>query len=121
MLAGGFGWMMVGRGRATAQTRSIVDRMVGAPERLIFEGAIRILAPPLAQDRESRRPMLVDGAPLDTITTCPPLTALRRDSEAARSSKRKKRNASRPNSAKARTAGFVAAQAKRLAPAHRPV
>jgi hypothetical protein len=33
----GFGWMMVG---ASGQllARSIVDRMVGAPERLVFEG-----------------------------------------------------------------------------------
>jgi hypothetical protein len=49
------GWMMVGRGGQLLE-RSIVDRMVGAPERLVFEGG-PILEPPLGQDRESRRPV----------------------------------------------------------------
>jgi hypothetical protein len=68
----GLGWMVVGAG-GQLLNRSIVDRMVGAPERLIFEGA-PILDPPLAQDRESRRPMVIAGAPLDTVIACPPLT-----------------------------------------------
>ena len=106
----GFGWMMVGRGGQLLD-RSIVDRMVGAPERLIFEGD-PILVPPLAQDRESRRPMLVDGAPLDTITTCPPLTIV--ETAKLRALKAKEAQRLAPDSAKARTA-FVAAQAKRLA------
>ena len=41
----GFGWMMVGAGGQLLE-RSIVDRMVGAPERLVFEGA-PVLDPPL--------------------------------------------------------------------------
>ena len=64
--------MVVGGG-GQLLNRSIVDRLVGAPERLIFEGA-PILDPPLAQDHESRRPMVIAGAPLDTVIACPPLT-----------------------------------------------
>jgi hypothetical protein len=106
----GLGWMVVGAG-GQLLNRSIVDRMVGAPERLIFEGA-PILDPPLAQDQESRRPTVIDGAPLDTVTACPPLTIV----ETAKLHALKAREAQRlaPESTKARVA-FVAAQAKRLA------
>ena len=45
----GFGWMMVGAGGQLLE-RSIVDRVVGAPERLIFEGP-PLVVPPLEQDR----------------------------------------------------------------------
>jgi hypothetical protein len=55
----GLGWMMVGAGGQLFD-RSIVDRMVGASERLVFEGA-PMLKPPLEQDRESRRPIISDG------------------------------------------------------------
>jgi hypothetical protein len=55
--------------------RSIVDRMVGSPERLVFEGP-PILVPPLAQDQESRRPIVHDGEFVDTVAACPPLTIL---------------------------------------------
>jgi hypothetical protein len=106
----GLGWMMVGAGGQLLE-RSIVDRMVGAPERLIFEGA-PILVPPLAQDRESRRPMPSDGAPLDTITACPPLTIV--ETEKLRALKAKERQRLAPESAKARAA-FIAKQAERLA------
>src|SRR5262249_42421209 len=50
---------------------SIVDRMVGAPERLVFEGP-PVLVPPLKQD--SRHPIAIEGDVLDTLATCPPLT-----------------------------------------------
>ena len=53
--------------------RSIVDRMVGAPERLVFEGA-PILVEPLAQSVEARRPDVTEGDWLDTLAACPPLT-----------------------------------------------
>jgi hypothetical protein len=106
----GLGWMMVGVGGQLLE-RSIVDRMVGAPERLIFEGD-PILDPPLAQDRKSRRPMPVDGAPLNTIAACPPLTIL--EIAKLRALKAKEAHRLAPESAKART-GFVAAQANRLA------
>ena len=55
----GFGWMMVGVAGHLLE-RSIVDRMVGGPERLVFEGA-PILVPPLVQEAESRRPLATDG------------------------------------------------------------
>jgi hypothetical protein len=106
----GFGWMMVGGG-GQLLVRSIVDRMVGAPSHLIFEGD-PILDPPLAQDRESRRPMPIDGAPLDTVTACPPLTIV--ETAKLRALKAKEAHRLAPESAKARSA-FVAAEAKRLA------
>jgi hypothetical protein len=68
----GFGWLMVGAGGQLLE-RSIVDRMVGAPERLIFEGG-PLLDPPLQQDKKSRRPVAVEGDALDTLAACPPLT-----------------------------------------------
>jgi hypothetical protein len=68
----GLGWMMIGAGGQLLE-RSIVDRMVGAPERLVFEGA-PILVKPLAQDREARQPVVIDGEMLDTLGVCPPLT-----------------------------------------------
>ena len=68
----GFGWLMVGAGGQLLE-RSIVDRMVGAPERLVFEGA-PVLVPPLAQDEASRRPRVVDGEMIDTLDICPPLS-----------------------------------------------
>jgi hypothetical protein len=73
----GMGWMMVG---AAGQllNRSIIDRMVAAPERLVFEGP-PVLEPPLAQDGASRRPHIVEGGLLDTLTECPPLTVRERD------------------------------------------
>jgi hypothetical protein len=106
----GFGWLMVGAGGQLLE-RSIVDRMVGSPERLVFEGA-PILAPPLEQDAESRRPIAVDGAPLDTAQACPPLTI----AELAKLRQLKAKHELRltPEATKAR-ADFIAKQAKRLA------
>ena len=68
----GFGWLMVGAGGQLLD-RSIVDRMVGTPERLVFEGA-PVLVPPLAQDESSRRPEVVEGVLVDTLEICPPLS-----------------------------------------------
>jgi len=68
----GFGWLMVGAGGQLLD-RSIVDRMVGAPERLVFEGA-PVLDLPLAQDEASRRPQVVEGILVDTLEICPPLS-----------------------------------------------
>jgi hypothetical protein len=68
----GFGWMMVGAGGQLLE-RSIVDRMVGGPERLVFEGA-PILKPPLKQDQKNRRAVVSEGERLDTVAACPPLT-----------------------------------------------
>ena len=105
----GFGWMMVGAGGALLD-RSIVDRMVGGPERLVFEGG-PILVPPLQQDKASRRPIAVDGVALDTVAVCPPLSIVER----ARLDELKARERERlaPEMAKAREA-FVKAQALKL-------
>ena len=51
--------------------RLIVDRMVGAPERLVFEGA-PVLDPPLAQYQ--RPAVATEGEAIDTVAACPPLT-----------------------------------------------
>jgi hypothetical protein len=70
----GLGWMMLGAGGQLLE-RSIVDRIVGSPERLVFEGP-PLLVPPLEQDRSSRRAIATRGEVLDTATACPPLTIL---------------------------------------------
>jgi hypothetical protein len=68
----GLGWMMVGASGQMLE-RSIVDRVVGSPERLVFEGP-PVLKPPLAQDADSRRPVVIDGKILDTTAACQSLT-----------------------------------------------
>jgi hypothetical protein len=70
----GYGWMMVGAGGQLLE-RSIIDRMVGAPERLVFEGP-PVLVEPLAQDAQARRPDVREGAWLDTQAACPPLSII---------------------------------------------
>jgi hypothetical protein len=105
----GFGWMMVGEG-GTALERSIVDRMVGGPERLVFEGG-PVLAPPLVQDKASRRPIAVDGAVLDTVAMCPPLSIVERSRLEEMKARERERLA--PELAKARER-FIAEQAKKL-------
>jgi hypothetical protein len=106
----GFGWLMVGAGGQLLE-RSIVDRMVGAPERLVFEGA-PILVEPLAQSAEARRPDVVEGYWLDTTVACPPLTVL----EKARLSELHSKSAHRlaGDSAKARDE-FIERRAGELA------
>ncbi len=73
----GLGWFEVGVA-GQLLNRSIVDRMVGRPERLIFEGP-PVLVPPLRQDAQSRAPQYREGDPLDTIAACPPLSIRERD------------------------------------------
>ncbi|MBV8894132.1 MAG: hypothetical protein JO266_19540 [Acidobacteria bacterium] len=68
----GLGWMMVGAGGQLLE-RSIVDRMVGAPERLVFEGPPTLI-PPLLQHHTPRLPIVTDGEVIDTLQICPPLT-----------------------------------------------
>lgn len=106
----GLGWLMVGAAGQLLE-RSIVDRMVGAGERLVFEAAPEI-EPPLAQDQSARAPKVVDGAALDTATACPPLRIV----EHATFIELRAREAQRlaPTSAKAREI-FVAEQAERIA------
>jgi hypothetical protein len=68
----GLGWIKLGAAGQMLE-RSIIDRSVAAPERLVFEGP-PILEKPLKQDRKSRLPIVHDGNVLDTLAACPPLT-----------------------------------------------
>jgi hypothetical protein len=54
--------------------RSIIDRMVGLGERLVFEGA-PVVDPPLIQDQAARRPEVHAGSRVDTLAACPSLGA----------------------------------------------
>jgi len=105
----GFGWLMVGAGGQMLD-RSIIDRMVGTPERLVFEGA-PVLDPPLAQDEESRRPIAVEGDALDTVAACPPLTIVEKTRVAERKAIAAQGLASQ--AAKARNS-FIDRQTKRM-------
>jgi hypothetical protein len=105
----GLGWMMVSASGALLE-RSIVDRMVGGPERLVFEGQ-PILMPPVAQDQERRRPRAVAGDELDTIAACPPLSI----AETSRLEELKACEEQRLASAAAKTrAAFIERQTKKL-------
>jgi hypothetical protein len=73
----GWGWYMIG-GAGQLLDRSIVDRTVGSPERLVFEGA-PVMVAPLAQDQATRRPLVTEGPAVDTRAVIPPLTAAERD------------------------------------------
>jgi hypothetical protein len=106
----GLGWMMVGVGGQLLE-RSIVDRMVGASERLVFEGA-PVLDPPLAQDAEARRPMATDGEAIDTVRACPTLTLV--EQQALRKLRAESRQRLLPEIHKAREA-YVAQRAQQLA------
>ena len=68
----GLGWMMLGVAGQLLE-RSAIDRMVGSPERLVFEGA-PILVPPVRQDQNNRRPAAFEGGLFDTIAECPSLS-----------------------------------------------
>jgi hypothetical protein len=94
----GYGWHMVGAGGQLLD-RSLVDRMVYAPERLVFEGA-PVLVSPLAQDQEARRPIVFDHPPLDTKEACPPLRIV--EQARLKDLKNKSANTLAPDRAKAR-------------------
>jgi hypothetical protein len=106
----GLGWMMVGAGGQLLE-RSLVDRVVGSPERLVFE-ADPILVAPVAQDKAKRQPIVTEGAVLDTAAACPPLSIL----EQAKLHELRAKEAWRlaPEVAKARE-GFIGRQSGRLA------
>jgi hypothetical protein len=105
----GLGWMIVSTSGALLE-RSIVDRMVGGPERLVFEGG-PVLEPPLLQDKERRRPIAVDGAVLDTVEVCPPLSIVERARLNELMARERERLA--PEAAKGRAA-FIEARAGEL-------
>jgi Virulence-associated protein E-like domain len=69
----GLGWHAIGNAGQLLD-RSIVDRLVGQGERLVFEARPTIV-PPLSQDPASRRPEFYPGERIDTCAACPPLTA----------------------------------------------
>jgi hypothetical protein len=106
----GLGWAMVGAGGQLLE-RSIIDRSVGAGERLVFEGP-PILDPPLAQDEKRRRSVTREGEALDTLSACPPLTI----AEEARLAELRTRERLRlaPEITRVREA-FIAQRASRLA------
>lgn len=106
----GLGWMMVGAGGQLLD-RSLVDRMVYAPERLVFEGA-PILSRQLMQDQVLRRAMMHAGDLLDTITACPPLRIVEQSTLADRRAKEAHRLAPEVGVMRAR---FIADQATRIA------
>jgi AAA domain-containing protein len=105
----GLGWMMLGAGGQLLE-RSVVDRVVGTPERLIFEGA-PVLIPPVTQDPARRWPDCVEGDLLNTVTACPALSPpeQRRYNDLLAAA----RAALAPDANKARSA-FIARQAERL-------
>lgn len=105
----GLGWHMVGAGGQLLD-RSLVDRMVYAPERLVFEGAPVLIAP-LVQDHAARRPETYQGDALDTIEACPDLTIL--EKSRLRDVKAKSDHGLTPERAKVRDR-FVAHHAERL-------
>jgi hypothetical protein len=106
----GLGWYIVGAAGQLLD-RSVIDRMVGRPERLVFE-APPVLQPPLAQDQEARRPIAYEGEILDTVAACPPLGI----AETAKIQEMQARAAEHlaPARAKARAA-FIERQSQRLA------
>ena len=67
----GFGWTMVGKAGQLLE-RSIVDKMVCAAERLVFEAAPDLEGPLKQLERKAT---VHDGPPLDTVAACPDLTA----------------------------------------------
>jgi hypothetical protein len=105
----GLGWIMIGTAGQFLE-RSIVDRMVGAAERLVFEGP-PILEPPLVQDRAARRAIVIPGEALDTLAACPPLSIVETARVNELKAKEKQRLAS--EAAKVRTA-YEAEQAQKM-------
>jgi len=104
----GLGWLTIGESGQFLE-RSIVDRMVAAPERIVFEGA-PVLGDGLVQDAAARRPKVRDGAALDTAL-CHALTIL--DGATLKELRAKERSRLAPDSAKARTS-FIEKQATKI-------
>jgi predicted P-loop ATPase len=77
----GFGWGIPSRDGKFLE-RSIIDKMVGHGERLVFEGPPNV-APPLQQDAASRRPEVHAGARIDTRAIRPPLSPAESQAKAA--------------------------------------
>jgi hypothetical protein len=105
----GYGWFLVGAAGQLLD-RSIVDRMVFGPERLVFEGP-PVLDPPLDQDRAKRRPRVREADPLDTAAAVPSLNPI----EAALLDRLKAAaKAARADECRAARAQFIKDHVKRL-------
>jgi hypothetical protein len=109
----GLGWFDVGAAGQLLD-RSLVDRMVAGPERLVFEGA-PVVNPPLAQDAAARMPVVTAGKIIDTRAACPQLTPFERERLTELKRADRHRVADRASDARAR---FVSTQAARLADKH---
>jgi hypothetical protein len=68
----GLGWYVVSKS-GQALTRTLVDGSVGRPERLVFEGG-PVVVPPLAQDKDDRRPRDFAGIAINTRDAFPDLS-----------------------------------------------
>jgi predicted P-loop ATPase len=77
----GLGWYALGKDGKLLE-RSIVDRMVGQGERLVFEDSPLVEAP-LRQDAARRRPKFFPGGRVDTRAVCPSLTTAEAKAKAA--------------------------------------
>jgi len=105
----GLGWHLVGKAGQLLE-RSIIDRLVGQGERLVFEGPANVV-PPLMQDAASRRPEFYPGGRIDTRAASPPLTADEQRKVAALKAESKRRLA--PEAKQVREA-YVDAEARKL-------
>jgi hypothetical protein len=96
----GYGYWVVG---AIGQLldRSIIDRAVFGPERLVFEGAPS-LEPPLAQDDKARQPLFYEGVVIDTKRAIPDLSE--KEQKELTALKAEARRRLEPQAAEARTA-----------------
>ena len=105
----GYGWLRIGAA-GQALDRTLADRMVGRPERLVFE-APPMLDPNLIQDLKARRAVAVEGDMLDAAVVCPPLS----DEEQAALTELQAREVERigPEGAAARRK-FLKRQARRI-------
>jgi hypothetical protein len=74
----GLSWIDLGSAGQYLE-RSIIDRSVGGPEHLVFEGTPTVLAP-LQQDPHQRTPLAIPGVAIDTRALIPPCI---RDSDLA--------------------------------------
>ena len=70
----GYGWAMVSKSGQILR-RAITDLAVGTPEHLAFEGP-PVVARPLAQDADTRKPKAVNGGIPDTSFAIPDLTTV---------------------------------------------
>lgn len=104
----GLGWMMAGAGGQLLE-RSIVDRMVYAGERLVFEGA-PVLEKPLSQ--RSRVPEVLGTEIIDTASACRTLSAV--ETSELQRLKGIERHRLAPAATKERTR-FIAEHAARIA------